>query len=378
MIILSNNPFDPTYRYNESVEILINGGAEVNVKDPNSGVTPLHQAVMLGRLEATKLLLINGSHLNSPDSEGGTALHACALKGHASILKLLLAQPAAMDGVNLADSKGRVPLHKAAYRGSIECINLLLKAGADLGAKTKTGISATTLILQHPNGGKILSQRLDESISSNGVDPSEKACRVRFDYSILLTKYKTQQMGVVEDILDDRKERHTADLLQHPLIESFLFLKWRKIRFLFFSNVIFYLILVTGVTAYVLATVSNDNPQLPDDKNSTEGMTNNKTNGRFIAEPATVLRLQLSLNIIILIIIFQETIQFASLHAQYFRETESWIKLGALVTSTIVIFSTPPWPTWVHHVSAVAVLLGWSEVTLLLGRFLPFLYPLSN
>ena len=344
---------------------MINRGADVHVKDPHLGVTPLHQAVMLGQLEATRLFLINGCRLNSPDYEGNTALHVCASKGHVAILKLLLAQPAALEGIHLADSKGRLPLHKAAYRGSMDCIQLLLKAGTDLGSKTNMGISATALILQHPNGVKMLGQRLDASIGSNGIDPSENACRVRFDYSVLLTKNKIQQMGVVEDILNDRKERRTADLLQHPLIESFLFLKWRKIRFLFLSNLIFYFILMTGVTAYVLATVSSDNKTpLPDDnRNSTIDV-------RFKAEPATVLRLQLSLNVIILIIIFQEIVQFASLHVQYFRETESWIKLGALVTSTIVIFSTPPWPKWVHHISAVAVLLGWSEVTLLLGRLI--------
>ncbi|KAI9565330.1 Transient receptor potential channel pyrexia [Daphnia sinensis] len=366
--------------YSESVEILIRGGAKVNVKDPNTGVTPLHQAVTLGRLESTKLLLASGADLTAQDSEGGTPFHSCALKGQASTLKYLLSQPGAREAVNLADSKGRMPLHKAAYRGSAECIQLLLKAGADLGAKTKTGLSAATLILQLPNGAKILSKRLDESIISNGIDPSEVACRIKFDYSVLLTKHKFQQMGVIEDIMDDRRQRRTADLLQHPVIESFLFLKWRKIRFLFFSNILLYLILVSGVTAYVLSSVWNDpispvEPQITTispNLNISETVTEPLTTSPIASEPETVMQLQLSLNIIILIIIVQEAIQFTSLHYQYFREPESWIKLGALVTSTIVIFSAPPWPSWVHHVSAVAVLLGWSEVTLLLGRLPTF------
>lgn len=358
------------------METLIRGGAKVNVKDPDSGVTPLHQAVTLGRLESTKLLLAYGANLIAQDNEGGTPFHACAIKGQASTLKYLLSQPGAKDAINLPDSKDRMPLHKAAYRGSAECIQLLLKAGADLGAKTKTGLSAATLILQLPNGAKILSKRLDESIISNGIDPSEVACRIKFDYSVLLTKHKFQQMGVIEDIMDDRRQRRTADLLQHPVIESFLFLKWRKIRFLFFSNIILYLILVAGVSAYVLSSVWNDPgpssattttvPPL----NFSETVTGSdvQVTNRFASEPESVMQLQLSLNIVILIIIFQEVIQFTSLHYQYFREPESWIKIGALVTSTIVIFSAPPWPDWVHHVSAVAVLLGWSEVTLLLGR----------
>ena len=373
---------DAINRYNESVEVLIKSGAAVNVKDPDTGVTPLHQAVTLSRLESTRLLLSAGAHLNAQDCEGGTSLHVCALRGHASTMKLLLSHPAAKDGINLADTKGRMPLHKAAYRGSAECIQLLLKAGADLGAKTNAGLSAATLILQLPNGAKMLCKRLDESIISNGIDPSEVACRIKFDYSVLLSKYKAQQMGIVEDILDDRRQRRTSDLLQHPVIESFLFLKWRRVRLMFFSNVLFYLILVGGVTAYVLSTVTSDTSN--SSSNSTDANTSQVASlevisaklvpeptlsGRFAAEPENVMRLQLSLNVIILIIIFQELIQFASLHAQYFREAESYIKIGALVTSTIVIFSVAPWDPWVHHVSALAVLLGWTELTLLLGRY---------
>ena len=42
---------------------------------------------------------------------------------------------------------------------------------------------------------------------------------------------------------------------------------------------------------------------------------------------------------------------------RYFREGETWIKLGALLTSTAVIFA-PTLEPWLLHVSAMAVLLG--------------------
>ena len=371
--------------YSESVECLVRAGAVVNVHDRATEVTPLHQAVSLGRLEAIRTLLSAGAIINSADKEGVTPLHVCCWRGHAATLKMLLNCSATKEGINVPDAKGRTALHKAAYRGSGECIQQLLKAGADLGAKTKSGLSALTLILRLPTGTKILSQRLDESISTNSADPNEFACRLKFDYSILLSKTKEQQMGVLEDILDESPEIKTADLLQHPLIESFLFLKWRKIRLLFFSNVIFYLILVGGVTSYVLSSVAIDRHQHEEaakgiDRQGVPPVVEVNNNGTLAAikviseEQGTVLQLQMSLSVIILIIIFQECIQFASLHVQYLREAESWIKMGALVTSTIVIFthSPPNWPEWVKHVSAFAVLFGWTEVTLLLGRLPTF------
>ena len=350
--------------------MLINGGAKVNVRDPDTHVTPLHQAVMLGRLESIRSLLAAGASINAQDREGVTPLHFCSLQGQSSILRLFLAHPSIKldDGINLADSKGRTALHKAAYRGSADCIRLLLKSGANLCAKTRSGVSALTLILELPKGPKIISERLDESVTTNSVDPNEFACRLKFDYSILLSKNKLQQMGVVEDILDDRRERRTEDLIQHPLVESFLFLKWRKIRHVFFSNVIFYLILVAGVTAYVLSAVPKDLPPVEGVNNSSSP----RNSSSMVLGPVLEYNLQQALSVIILVIIFQEVIQIAALHILYLREAESYIKLGALVTSTIVIFSPPPWYPWVHHIAALAVLFCWTELTLLLGRLPTF------
>jgi ankyrin repeat protein len=100
------------------MEALIRGGAKVNVKDPDTGVTPLHQAVTLGRLESTKLLLSSGAYLTAQDSEGGTPFHACALKGQASTLKYLLSQPGAKEAINLPDSKDRMASSRVRTIGS--------------------------------------------------------------------------------------------------------------------------------------------------------------------------------------------------------------------------------------------------------------------
>lgn len=335
--------------------------------------TPLQYAVFMGRFDSAEYLLENGADIHILDTEGDTVLHACALKGHACILKLLLSQPKAEDIVNSANYKGRMPLHKAAYRGSAKCIQLLLRAGADLGAQNKTVSSATRLILQLPNGVNTLMNTLNESIVTNGMDPSEVCCKVTFDYSVLLSKHREQQMGIIKDIIDHPREQLTADLIRHPVIESFLCLKWRKIRFLFFLDVFLYMIFMAGVTAYILSAVSSktSNDNIPKDlihiTNSTiqELETNKK---HYIVKEEIVWVTQASMIIFIPIIIILEIIQCATLKLRYFSRFESWIKFFALISSTVVIFSTPPWPEWVHEISAVAVLLGWSEVTFLLGR----------
>lgn len=209
------------------------------------------------------------------------------------------------------------------------------------------------LILQLPTGTKILQQRFNSAITTNDVDPAEFACRLKFDYSVLISRYKCQQMGVIEDILDAGRRYKSDELLQHPLVESFLFLKWRKIRMLFFSNIFFYTVLVVGVTAYIMSAVPVGGTA------ASKAVESNGTASAFglNSTSETTYNLQLSLMVIILSIIAQELLQLATLHVQYFRETESWIKFGALLSSTAVIFADTD-KQWVKHCSAFAIFLG--------------------
>ncbi|RKU30131.1 hypothetical protein C6499_07025 [Candidatus Poribacteria bacterium] len=61
----------------EATRLLIENGANVNIKDDN-GSTPLHGAVVFGRAEVAKLLVENGANLQVRNDDGGTpadALH---------------------------------------------------------------------------------------------------------------------------------------------------------------------------------------------------------------------------------------------------------------------------------------------------------------
>lgn len=114
-----------------------------------------------------------------------------------------------------------------------------------------------SLILKLSNGVKLMNQHFDTAISATGSDINDINCQITFNYSTLFTRqiwhkrYSVmgQQMNVIRSILYERPFHKTADLFQHPLIGSFLHLKWHKIRVLFFSTLIAYLILVAGITA---------------------------------------------------------------------------------------------------------------------------------
>merc|ERR1719383_1096773 len=66
-----------------SITIDINGIGD-------SGMTPLHQAVLDGNFEAVRLLLRNGADINKLDEDCWTPLHAACAEGHVDIVKYLL------------------------------------------------------------------------------------------------------------------------------------------------------------------------------------------------------------------------------------------------------------------------------------------------
>ena len=50
-----------------------------------SGLTPLHQAVLDGNLDAVELLVKHGADINKQDDDTWTPLHAACAEGHAEI-----------------------------------------------------------------------------------------------------------------------------------------------------------------------------------------------------------------------------------------------------------------------------------------------------
>lgn len=114
--------------------LLIDEGADVNVKDGNFNLTPLHLAAQKGNLQIAKLLIKKGADAGLRDKENCTPLHTAAFYGHAELLKLFFEK---LSDLNVKDVYDWTPLHLAAANGHAGAARLLLEAGADLNAKTK-------------------------------------------------------------------------------------------------------------------------------------------------------------------------------------------------------------------------------------------------
>ena len=96
----------------------------------------IHDAAVMGNIEAVKQHLAAGTDVNAKNGFGSTPLHSATFGGHKEVVELLIAKGA---DVNAKDNVGETPLHWAAKEGNKEVVELLIAKGADVNAKDDVG-----------------------------------------------------------------------------------------------------------------------------------------------------------------------------------------------------------------------------------------------
>jgi ankyrin repeat protein len=120
-----------------AVKMLVSAGARPDCRDRN-GVTPLLEASMNGKAAAARALIEAGANISLTDPVGATALHWAADGNHEEIVRMLVEAGA---DVHAADIEGKTPLHWSCTRERLEASKLLLEKGADINAVTHQGVT---------------------------------------------------------------------------------------------------------------------------------------------------------------------------------------------------------------------------------------------
>ncbi|XP_006813082.1 uncharacterized protein LOC100373654 [Saccoglossus kowalevskii] len=112
------------------INVLIDNGADVDVKTPQWGYTALHRASHFGHTKAVKTLLKNNADTEVRDYvHGATPLHIAANSNHDETTDVLLKYDAYIDA---QDKYGYTPLHRAALHGHIQTCKVLINCGANV------------------------------------------------------------------------------------------------------------------------------------------------------------------------------------------------------------------------------------------------------
>ncbi|XKL66442.1 hypothetical protein PGB90_009862 [Kerria lacca] len=383
------------YGLPEFVEPLIKFGANPNKCCLTNYRSPILIAAYEGYYEIVRILVESGNISFEP-MNGETVLHA-ALIGMMTCRPQLGASTAGRDhfkcveyflndvlsdklDVNFPDKKGNTALHYAVKVSNVNIISLLLEKGAYIGHKNKFGEMPIRFI-----DAKILENYLDESIASNEKLPAEEDYEIIYKYGLFAPPkicmsfdkknvlQFSPEIGVdtedyeiiseTEPLVEISAVSELRPLLKHPIITSFLNLKWYTIRTYFWVNVIFYLLFWAFLTIYVLffygPAVSGKITANATNQDEINNIQNSNRNGTF---------LWFLMLIFSGMLFVREFFQLSVSPCRYVKSPENWLEIGIILSTFMILLCNAYCSNIKSQIAAIAILLSWTELVLLIGR----------
>lgn len=221
---------------------------------------PIHFAVANNHPECVKLLLSKNAYVSLRTQTGfhsqKTPLHIAAEKNLLEVAKILVSFDKST--VHNIDSMGWSPLHFACQYRSKELVKFLVQEGADLAMRTegpnkfkKSSFDIIVNNLSKPT--EFLEEIFDEYIYCNNFKFQDPYCEVNIDYNVLMPDdNKARQIKVIKALLATGNRYGQRRLLLHPLLESFLYLKWKSLLPFFYTIMALYGFFVVSLTFFVV------------------------------------------------------------------------------------------------------------------------------
>ncbi|XP_036149482.1 transient receptor potential cation channel protein painless-like isoform X1 [Monomorium pharaonis] len=275
-------------------------------------------------------------------------------------LKLILEQDV---DVHCTDNRGNTPLHYAAMADCAEAITLLLNRGSYIGHMNKFDIPPIEDV-----PACMLSRYFDDCLR---MTKEWGEYKIEFDYRCLMphnilkrhdeTRQPTCEMEVFKYIASNNNLKH---LLKHPILSSFLYLKWHKIRHIMWVKLFFYLgffSVLNLLLLYYVFSMSNSS-----NKNSTY-IANNSYNMTLEKPLQIVYQNNRSLNAIILSLLVPFTLWkilqccFCRLH--YLVTFENFLQFIIIVLTVALTVNAN------FEIGIVLILLSAWEVIILISQF---------
>lgn len=360
------------------VQYLLDKGCDCNLTTIRVNKTPIRIAAEIGHYEIFELLLNSPKILisnqivcdliknidNDKIPGAGIDYEQC----YNLLMQKLRSNPQLIaSDINDEDELRNTPLHYAVRYAGREKTLELLDLGASLACKNDYGTMPIEDI--EPD---TLHRHLDNCIKfdvkSKNFDKQD--FEITFDYHSLMPPPKSSQQirmlnnhhnqlfqdrSKVEQLVEETaviaymsRAPEFKHLLKHPIIVTFLFMKWYRICWLFYTNLTFYITFVLSLIVYIFSYYQDDD------------------NNNDINALASISWTILILTFIVLLI--REFFQIAVSSTKYFKNFENYIEIILIIITAMILFINSPSKDTRKQLSAIAILLAAFELVLMVGQ----------
>ncbi|XP_077254320.1 transient receptor potential cation channel protein painless-like isoform X2 [Temnothorax americanus] len=267
-----------------------------------------------------------------------------AASNHLECLKLILETRGV--SVRFPDSQGNTPLHYAAREGCREAITLFLKHGSCIGYMNR---------FNEPPIAQIPTNTLLEHFD-NCVQLKDEF-ELEFNYRCLMPHETGTLTCEMETFMYIARDENLKHLLRHPLLSSFLYIKWYGIRYFLYANFIFYFIFYLLLNAYILCmtydTRKKNETQIGNDSSHVVSEDSEKT-ASYSLFWAVIVMLSL--------FIFREILQLVFCPRRYFTDLRNWLQIMLITLIVIVLCNAS------IEIGTMVILLSAWELVNLIGH----------
>ncbi|XP_017786221.1 PREDICTED: transient receptor potential cation channel protein painless-like [Nicrophorus vespilloides] len=251
-LVIGNN-------FPEGLNYILSNGGNILKERP----TVLSHVALMGYHEIFKLLLLDTRTIYTDDvllqilkymdgeKQPGIDPNAC--------YRLLLQKCRDRVDVNYQDDRGNYVLAIASKYAGSKITKELLQSGASLANKDHDGVlSISDMDLN------TLKEYFDSCITCSKIETDKTLIIMTYDYNSLLPTKKPKinkdvELGNVteydketEVILFISRSPELRSLLLHPYLSSFIYMKWHKLSYIFYSNLLFYIFFCIALILFII------------------------------------------------------------------------------------------------------------------------------
>lgn len=129
--------------------------------------------------------------------------------------------------------------------------------GADITARTGGGITALSFIVRRtPEIIPKFISKFDASIKVNEHEIGDVDCEIKMDFRLLVPNAKRGETDLMLAFIEVGQKR----ILKHPLCETFLFLKWHRIRKFFLFSLFYHTLFVMLFSVLIIGVYEKECP----------------------------------------------------------------------------------------------------------------------